>query len=480
LYLLLLVKIDRLKMYSMRHHTIKKQSRTISGVTPIAVMTRPSACPGNCVYCPTYSDIPQSYTPTSPAVMRAINCEYDPKKQVDLRISILKEMGHPVDKVELIIMGGTFLSTPRDYQYNFVKSCFDALNGVESSSLEEAQSLNEEADNRCIGLCIETRPDYCKQSDIEWMVEMGATRVEMGVQAADDEIYRLTRRGHSVKDVIDATRNLKMTGLKVHYHCMPNLPGVTKEKDRELFAMLFTDKNFRPDGLKIYPTMVVAGTELERWKNEGLYKPYDDEELIDLIADLKSVVPGYTRISRVLRDIPSVYITGGPKDSLRERVQKRLAQRGESCQCIRCREYGHRTKQGWKTGEAEFKRLDYEASDGQEIFLSFEDEQNTLFGLLRLRLQHQPPLGFDKKNGIFAFVRELHVYGAEVAIGERDDVSAQHKGLGRSLLAEAERIAHSEFGADNMYILSGVGARQYYRVFGYSLKNNYMYKDLSV
>ncbi|MDD5402670.1 MAG: tRNA uridine(34) 5-carboxymethylaminomethyl modification radical SAM/GNAT enzyme Elp3 [Dehalococcoidales bacterium] len=463
----------------MKYHTIKKQSRTISGVTPVAVMTRPRACPGKCIYCPTYSDTPQSYTPTSPAVLRAINCGYDPLKQVEMRLSILKGMGHPVDKIELIIMGGTFLSAPRDYQYEFVKSCFDALNGQESVSLEEAQHLNEEAESRCVGLCIETRPDYCTPADIAWMIKMGATRVELGVQAIDDEIYLLTRRGHSVSDVVSATQNLKMSGIKVHYHWMPNLPGVSRERDLELFGQLFSDERFCPDGLKIYPTMVVSGTELERWKQEGSYKPYEEDVLIDLIADLKSLVPGYTRISRLLRDIPSVYITGGPKDSLREKVQKRLAERGETCQCIRCREYGHRIKQGWKTGEACIRRLDYRASQGHEVFLSFEDENHTLFGLLRLRLQDMRPPVFEQVQGIYALVRELHVYGAEVALGEKDDVSPQHKGLGKTLLAEAERIAAVEFGAREMFIMSGVGARPYYRALGYSLKSNYIYRLLS-
>ncbi|MDD3264666.1 MAG: tRNA uridine(34) 5-carboxymethylaminomethyl modification radical SAM/GNAT enzyme Elp3 [Dehalococcoidales bacterium] len=462
----------------MQHHTIKKQSRTISGVTPVAVMTRPRPCPGNCVYCPTYSDTPQSYTPTSPAVLRAINCEYDPFKQVDLRLSILRGMGHPVDKVELIIMGGTFLSSPLQYQYDFIKSCFDALNGRVSASLEEAQQLNEEVECRCVGLCIETRPDYCTPAHIEWMVKMGTTRVELGVQAIDDDVYLLTRRGHKVEDVVNATRDLKMSGIKVHYHWMPNLPGVDRARDLELFSLLFSDERFRPDGLKMYPTMVVAGTELERWKEQGFYTPYTEEELIDLLADLKSLVPGYTRISRVLRDIPSIYITGGPKDSLREKVLKKLAEKGKSCQCIRCREYGHRIKQGWKTGKASLQRLEYKASGGQEIFLSFEDENQTLFGLLRLRLQSSPPPAFEGGQGAYALVRELHVYGAEVALGGRDDVSAQHKGLGKMLLAEAERIAVEEYGSRGIYILSGVGARPYYRSLGYMLTSSYMYRAL--
>lgn len=445
----------------------------------MAVMTQPRSCPGNCVYCPTYEDTPQSYTPQSPAVLRAIACEYDPVKQVETRLSILEKIGHPTDKVELIIMGGTFLSAPHDYQYGFIKGCFDALNAAVSPNLADAQALNEHSRNRCVGLCIETRPDYCRPDDIKWMIELGATRVELGVQAIDDDVYRLTRRGHTVKDVVSATANLKNSGLKVHYHWMPNLPGVILEKELELFSRLFNDERFRPDGLKIYPTMVVEGTELERWHQQGVYKPYDEPDLIKLIADMKSMVPEYVRISRVLRDIPAVYITGGPRDSLRETVHKKMAAQGQHCRCIRCREYGHRRKLGWTPGQPQLRRLDYPASGGHEIFLSCEDDNQTLFGLLRLRIQN---IGLDgstqSADRITAVIRELHVYGAEVQLGEKDEMSVQHKGLGRHLLSEAERIAAEEYRAEGLFILSGIGARPYYSSLGYELQRGYMFKAL--
>ncbi len=248
---------------------MKKFARTISGVTPVAVMTQPMECPGQCLYCPTYPTAPRSYTPESPAVIRARQCGYDVRKQVRLRLKILSQMGHPTDKIELIVMGGTFLACPEDYQYQFIKDCFDALNGKESATLEEAKRLNETASHRCTGLCLETRPDWCQQEQVDRMLEFGTTRVELGVQTLDDEIYRVVRRGHKVADVVKATQLLKEHGFKVHYHWMPGLPDSTPEKDLELSKQLFSDARFRPDGLKIYPTMVVEGTELEKWYQAG-------------------------------------------------------------------------------------------------------------------------------------------------------------------------------------------------------------------
>jgi len=459
---------------------MKKMARTISGVTPVAVMTRPMKCPGQCVYCPTYPTTPQSYTTESPAVLRAKICDYDAEKQVKLRLKTLSEMGHPTDKVELIVMGGTFLAGPIDYQYQFIKDCFNALNDEKSTTLEEAKRCNETAHHRCTGLCIENRPDWCGQEEIARMLEFGTTRVELGVQTLDDEIYRLVRRGHGVADVVNATTLLKEHGFKVHYHWMPGLPGSTPEEDLALSRRLFSDSNFKPDGLKIYPTMVVEGTELERWYRDKRYHPYDDDTMIQLIVDIKSVVPKYVRISRVLRDIPSKFIVGGLKDSLREIVKQRMKDIGIECKCIRCREYGHRARSGWEVGEPQLVRMDYEASGGKEILLSFEDEKETLFGLLRLRIQCKPiPVLKSKTKGNLAIIRELHIYGPEVPLTEHREEAAQHKGLGKELLREAERIAGQEFQAQQMVILSGVGAKEYYRTeFGYSSQGDYMVKKL--
>jgi len=459
---------------------MKKFARTISGVTPVAVMTLPMKCPGQCLYCPTYSNTPQSYTPESPAVLRARKCDYDARQQVKLRLRILSEMGHPTDKIEMIVMGGTFLAYPEDYQHRFIKDCYDALNGVESPTLEEAKRLNETTKHRCTGLCIETRPDWCGQKEIDRMLEFGTTRVELGVQTLSDEIYRLVRRGHKVADVVKSTALLREHGFKVHYHWMPGLPGSTPEEDLELSRRLFADDRFKPDGLKLYPTMVVEGTELEGWYQEGRYQPYDVNTMVNLLVEIKSMVPKYVRISRVLRDIPAKFIMAGCKDSLRGVIKQRMTQRAVECKCIRCREYGHRARDGWEIGEPHLVRMDYEASGGREVFLSFEDEKETLFGLLRMRIQAKPiPALPQKFNGNLALIRELHVFGPEVPLSGQKPEAAQHKGLGKALLHEAERIAGEEFQTQQVVVLSGTGAKEYYRSeSGYSSLGDYMVKEL--
>jgi elongator complex protein 3 len=447
---------------------MKKASRTISGVTPVAVMAKPFPCPGKCVYCPGSPEAPKSYTVESPAVLRARGCDFDAKKQVEVRLKTLAEMGHAQDKVELIIMGGTFLSYPGDYQYQFIKDCYDALNGIPSSSLEEAEEFNENAEHRCVGLCIETRPDFCGEQEIRSMLDFGTTRVELGVQTLDDEIHCVTKRGHGVSEIISATKLLRDYGFKVHYHWMPGLPGSTPELDLGLSRQLFEDERFRPDGLKLYPTLVVRGSELESWYLDNRYRPYDDEEMIDLLLAIKTLIPKYVRISRLMRDIPSKFIIAGSRDlALRGTIRKKMGQMGLRCSCIRCREYGHRLRDGWAIGKPWLTRLDYETLGGKEVFLSYEDENETLFGLLRLRI-----------NGEKAVVRELHVFGPEVPLRERAERAAQHHGLGVTLLREAERIASEQFKVERLSVLSGVGAREYYRSLGYGLEGDYMVKEL--
>ncbi len=441
-------------------------------------MAKPMGCPGKCVYCPTYEGAPQSYTPESPAVYRARLCDYDTKMQIKLRVDVLADMGHPTDKIELIVMGGTFLAAPVEYQYQFIKDSYDALNGVDSSSLAEAQKINETAKNRCTGLCIETRPDWCGQAEVERMLEFGTTRVELGVQAPDDEIYKLVRRGHLVADVVEATARLRNYGFKVYYHLMPGLPGSSPEKDLEMVKMIFNDARFQPDGLKIYPTAVVMGTELEKWYVDGEYKPYDTATMVDLTVRIKSMIPKYVRIARVLRDIPSKFITAGCKDSLRGNVQEKLKEQNLQCRCIRCREYGHRRRAKWQIGTPHLMRTEYAAADGKEIFLSFEDEKETLFGLLRLRIHSQPILDSLKPGEKTAIIRELHVFGPEVPLKGSNTWAAQHRGFGKALLGEAERITREEFNISRILVLSGVGAREYYRPEGYYQLGAYMAKEL--
>ena len=447
---------------------MRKASRTISGVTPVAVMAKPFPCPGKCVYCPSSPEAPKSYTLESPAVLRARNCGFDAGKQVQARLKTLAEMGHALDKIELIVMGGTFLSYPQGYQYQFIKDCYDALNDTQSSSLQDAKQLNENAEHRCVGLCIETRPDYCGEEEIKRMLDFGTTRVELGVQTLDDQVHHLTKRGHGVAEVISATRLLRDCGFKVYYHWMPGLPGSTPGHDLELSQQLFEDERFRPDGLKLYPTLVVRGSELENWYQDNRYRPYGDEEMIDLLMAIQALIPRYVRIARLMRDIPGKFIIAGSRDlALRSTVGKRMGQAGLRCSCIRCREYGHRLRDGWPIGEPQLTRLDYETWGGSEVFLSYEDENETLFGLLRLRMNRES-----------AMVRELHVFGPQVRLGARLEPAAQHRGLGERLLREAERIAGEEFKTHRLWVLSGVGAREYDRSLGYSLESGYMLKEL--
>lgn len=458
---------------------MKKTTRTISGITPVAVMTRPMGCPGHCIYCPTFAATPQSYTPESPAVLRAISCDYDSFQQVELRLRTLEKMGHPTDKIELIIMGGTFPAAPTEYQYSFIKGCFDALNKVKSLNLNDAKRINETASHRCTGLCIETRPDFCTQVEIDRMLEFGTTRVELGVQMLSDQVYQTVKRGHTVEDVARATAILRDHAIKVHYHWMPGLPGSTPQEDLRLSNVIFDDPRFRPDGLKIYPTMVVGGTELEKWFKEGTYSPYNDEIMMDLMGCIKSIVPKYVRISRVLRDIPAKFIVGGLRDSLRDPLRLRMEQLGLRCRCIRCREYGFRSMAKYPIGDPKLTRFDYEASGGKEIFLSYEDDHETLFGLIRLRIQETNIASLGNATGrTTALIRELHVFGPEVTLSSRQENAAQHKGYGKALLREAERIAREEFGRNYMAVLSGVGAREYYRSEGYLLVGAYMVKSL--
>ena len=446
-------------------------------------MAKPFPCPGKCVYCPSSPEAPKSYTIESPAVLRARKCNFEPGLQVKFRLKTLADMGHALDKVELIIMGGTFLAYPQEYQYQFVKDCYDALNDIPSANLEEAKKLNETAEHRCVGLCIETRPDFCGEKEVERMLDFGTTRVEIGVQTLDDDIHLLTKRGHGVAEVISATRLLRDYGFKVYYHWMPGLPGSTPEHDLELSQRLFDDEYFRPDGLKLYPTLVVVGSELESWYRGGRYQPYSDEEMIALLMDIKTLIPKYVRIPRLMRDIPSKFIIAGSKDlALRGTIRKRMSHVGSQCRCIRCREYGHRLRDGWMIGEPRLLRLDYETYGGKEIFLSYEDANETLFGLLRLRINTNPTKSqilWGPHDNSKAFIRELHVFGAEVPLGEKQEQAAQHHGLGAKLLQEAERVAREEFKVDSLSVLSGVGAREYYRSLGYNLKGAYMVKELS-
>lgn len=459
---------------------LTKPTRTISGVTVITVVPKPAECPGKCIYCPRGKNAPQSYTGLEPAIQRAIRNNYDPFLQVQNRLFHYAIMGHVTDKVELIIIGGTFLALEKEYQEEFVKRIFDSLNGCNSSSLEEAQKINETAKIRCSGLTIETRPDFCKKEHINQMLKLGTTRVEIGVQSIYPEILEKINRIHTIQDVIESTRLAKDSCLKITYHLMPSLPGVDFERDLEQFKILFEDSNFKPDSLKIYPTLVIRGTELYKMWERGEYSPLPTEKTIELLAKALSYVPKYCRIVRLERTIASQEIVAGIKHTnLREFVEKKAEELGIKIQEIRYREVGHKLKKGIKVDFDHLKllRQDYDASGGKEIFLSFEDTKNDiLIAFLRLRIPFKPfrPEITEKS----ALVRELHVYGPLVPVGGFDEKAFQHRGFGKKLLEEAEKIAKEEFDKNKVVIISGVGVRQYYYQLGYRLDGAYVSKHI--
>lgn len=459
---------------------IRKPVRTISGVSTVAVMHN-KPCPHSCLYCPTVKDTPKSYTGKEPATRRASMFDYNPYLQTKNRLKQLKAINHPVDKVELIIMGGTFPSLPLKYQENFVKRCFDAMNNSSSKTLKQAQNLNEKAKSRCISLIIETRPDYCRKKEINQMLKLGATRVELGVQTLSNEIYKKVNRSHTIKDVVEATRLLKNNCFKVLYHFMPNLLSTSKQ-DIEMFKELFVNPQFRPDMLKIYPTLVIKGTRLYEMWEKGKYKPMNNKEMAKHVAKLKTYIPKYVRVARIQRDIPSNLINAGVTASnLRELIQKEMKMQGKTCNCIRCREVGHRMyKEKIKINPENIKLIseEYKASEGTEIFLSYEDiKTNTLIGFIRLRINDKEAFRNEITNKT-ALIRELRVFGSELQIGKRDESKWQHKGYGKKLLKEAERISKEKFDKKEMIINSGVGVKKYYRALGYVSKGPYMSKFL--
>ena len=508
---------------------LTKPARSQSGVSVIAIMTKPIKCPhGKCIYCPGglnsfFGSVPQSYTGREPATMRAIRANYDSYMQVMNRLEQYIITGHVPQKVELIIMGGTFPSFADKYQKEFISYALKAMNDFSKMffrgknkgknfdfeyfkeffelpgnvkdrkrteiiqkklhekkgkwDLEKEQKRNETADIRCVAMCIETRPDYCREEHISKMLKLGATRVELGVQTIYNDIHRKIERGHFVKDVIEATRLLKDSFLKVGYHIMPGLPGSDFEKDINIFRELFLNPDFKPDNLKIYPCMVIKGTKLYKMWKSGNYKPLDAKSAAEIIIQGKQFVPEYCRIMRIQRDIPTKFTEAGVEmTNLRQYVDNLMKERILKCRCIRCREP--------KDKEIDYESIKivkrkYEASNGTEVFISAEDVKNDiLLGFCRLRIPYNP---FRKEIlPCSAGIRELHVYGRALPIDKKNENygSAQHRGFGKKLLSEAERIAQEEFGCKNIYVISGIGVREYYKRLGYERKGVYMFKRI--
>ena len=491
----------------------KKPAKTASGVAVVTVMPMPYACPhGRCTYCPggEASNTPNSYTGHEPPAMGAITAGYDPRAQAAAGVERLAAAGHSTSKIELVVVGGTFLFMPKEYTEWFAKSCYDALNGFESAGIEEAKGANESAARRCVGLAIETKPDYCGERHVDSMLALGATRVEIGVQTLREGAYRLANRGHTLADVVEAFRAARDAGYKVCAHMMPGLPGVSAAEDEADFARLWDDAALRPDMLKIYPTLVLAGTPLQAQYERGEYEPYTDGRMARLLAAVKARVPRWVRIMRVQRELPPSAILAGPRaGNLRQAVRGIMRAEGTACRCIRCREAGlawaggggggvgvggpggeasggGRPRRAFAHGASgpprlEVDRADYDASGGREAFVSYVDGDGRIYGFVRLRRPSPAASRPEVAGADCGIVRELHVYGRSLGVGEaawQGAPSQQHAGLGRRLMAEAERIARGEFGADRLLVISAVGTRGYYRRLGYGRCGPYMAKDL--
>lgn len=470
-----------------------KPSRSLSGVTVVAVMAPPAPCPhGKCTYCPGGVEVgtPQSYTGKEPAARRAGRADYDGGRQTEDRLGQLTGAGHPVDKVELVIMGGTFPAVDDPARSSFVKGCIDVMNRTSSATLGEAIAGNEVAPHRCVALTLETRPDLCDTAGVDRLLEMGATRVEIGVQVTEDRPLEIVGRGHGVAESVEATRNLKDAGLKVGYHLMLGLPSMSPEEDLRALERVVDDPAFRPDLLKLYPTLVMEGTGLHEMWEEGSYAPLDEDGAVGILAPFKASLPTWMRVSRIERDIPSDLISAGIRASnLRQLVAHRMTEDGTRCRCIRCREVGRRGTERpeggrGRWGSPEPSRLEqvevrYGASEGEETFLSLElPDEDAIVAYARLRR----PSGkvWREELAGAAILREVRALGEALPIGhapEDEGLAWQHRGLGTRLLHEVEAMA-SGWGLERLAIMAGMGTRGYFRGRGYSLEGPYMVRTL--
>lgn len=484
----------------------KRAVRSLSGVSVISLLTKFWGCPGKCIYCPTYDGLPKSYISDEPAVQRAEMNAFDPFLQVQNRLRSLEITGNAISKCDVRIIGGTWSVYPQKYQEDFVKNIYDAHtlfaqkehhfseNGkyspfeekatknenIElSETLEEAKKRNETAESRVIGMAIETRPDWITIEEIKRLRRYGITRVEIGYQTTHDDINEKNLRGHGNTESILATKLLKDAGFKVVAHMMPGLVGATPELDKSAMRRVFDDQNFRPDELKIYPMVVTPNSELTKLWEDRKFHPYEDKELIPLMAELQSYLPEYVRLNRMYRDIPAHEILAGSKTAnLRQVTEVAMRARGLKRHDISAREI--RAK-GNSPDDAILEIDFYEASDGHEYFLQMIDPSDrTIFGLLRLRV---PSQYFSREKHFIpelenaALIREIHVFGDQIPVGFTGDHSGQHQGFGKKMIAEAEKIIREKYPTiEKMAVISGVGVRGYYEKRGYALDGEYMVK----
>ncbi|MCL5795222.1 MAG: tRNA uridine(34) 5-carboxymethylaminomethyl modification radical SAM/GNAT enzyme Elp3 [Patescibacteria group bacterium] len=485
-----LLENNRIKPNPALEYALKlKETRSLSGIVVVSVLTKPFPCPGKCIYCPTQTGLPKSYVQKEPAVMRAIACNYDPYLQTTSRLKVLKLMGHKIDKINIRIIGGTWSYYPKNYQTWFIKELFRACNDFSvinrkherGMSINKLQMINEESKNRIVEISIETRQDYINKDEILRLRKLGITKVELGIQSIYDDVLRINKRGHNIKTTVIAIKMLKDAGFKISFQVMPNLLGSSYSRDKKMFQELFTNPDFQPDYLKIYPLAVIKQSKLYMIYRQKKFKPYNLKQLTDLLLYIKQQVPYHCRIERVIRDIPSdIIIEGGAKVSnLRQLLQEKMTKESKICRCIRCREIKNNYD---KKEKIYLFKEEYGASGGKEIFLSFENKSRTkLLSILRLRI---PSSFFDRQKTLLPFlnnsalIREIHTYGPQIKISEKEKTASQHKGLGKRLLLEAEKIAR-QYNVKKISVISGIGVRGYFRSLGYKLQNTYMVKDFN-
>jgi elongator complex protein 3 len=468
--MLLMIKEKERKRY---HDLLsKKPTRTLSGVSVIAIMTSPFSCPhGRCTYCPGGVEFqsPQSYTGFEPAALRGRQNNYDSYRETKNRLDQLQRIGHPTDKIDLIVMGGTFTARSEEYQLEFIKGSMDAMNGFKSPDLNTAILENETGKNRCIGITVETRPDWFFEKEIDLSLKYGTTKIELGVQTTFNDIHKQTMRAHRIMDVIRSTKYSKDSGFKVLYHMMPGIGGPDAATDVMAFKRLFSDERLRPDMLKIYPALVVEGTGYYKDFMRGEYRSYDSEEAVELISEFFRLIPNYVRVHRIQRDIPVFKIVQGVKRSdLHDLALKRAIEKGYKIDEIRFREIG-RSRQA--TGRIELRTTSYYASGGLEKFLEFVDEENKIIAFLRLRFPGNEIFRHELMNK--SIIREIKTFGKEAKIDESGEY--QHRGFGKKLLQEAEELT-SEEGLNGIAVISGIGVREYFRKNGYERSGQYMTK----
>lgn len=524
----------------------KKPIRTASGVTVVTVLTKPYPCPGECIFCPNDIRMPKSYLAEEPGAQRAEKNFFDPYLQTYNRLEALQQIGHHLDKVELIVLGGTWSFYPESYQIWFIKECFRALNEfgqtdsrpevlnhyqqmnqrlremdeqpwetdydkhktaladrqiegqqinqtynqviselylkpekiggfdqyqtADWEELADQQKINETADQRNVGLVLETRPDWVKPEEVIRLRRLGATKVQVGFQSLDDRVLALNKRGHDVAATKKAIALLRRAGFKIHGHWMANLYGSDVEQDKADYEKMFAEPEFRPDELKIYPCSLLETAELMQLYQAGQYHPYTQEELLEVISYVLTHTPEYCRLTRVIRDIPSTEIVqGNKKTNFRQIARQHLEKIGAEMRDIRAREI---RDQEFESAEVKLKELSYETGVSEEKFLQFvlpqEDQPDKIVAFLRLSLpdlsQEKP---FVEELTKSAMIREIHVYGRTVQIGQEGEGKPQHAGFGTQLIIRAKELA-KEAGYEKLAVISAVGTREYYRKKGFT------------